>query len=362
MLGRWWSADQRVEAVLPGVAPLAKPARRLLVLSLGLAVASGCSAQSRATHDDSEDAIYGGAVDSDGLANAAVVALRVGQPNEGELCSATAIASNVLLTARHCVSKSITDIVVCDSLGHSQNGDHFGDDQPISDIRVFTGSQPNFSGPSAALVKRIFHPDEPIVCNRDIAVLVLDRDLDNVTPMPVRMARAVGVEELIRSVGYGKTDTGVTGTRLRRAGVAVRAVGPGLSSSDTALGDHEFEVGLSICHGDSGGPAISQTTGAVVGVVSRGGDCSEDFGHIYVETSGFSDLIQRAIDASGATPPPEEPPAPATPTTTATSKNGCAVGAPPGGKFEGWSMAFLAMLVGLTLRRARRSAPSPSSR
>jgi hypothetical protein len=300
-------------------APIGVAALALLAGLAGL----GCAMPNEPEDTSSEDSIYGGAVDSDGPVNGAVVALRIGDGTKAELCSATVIAPNVLLTARHCVSESLTRVVVCNSNGDSENGPHFADDFPVDQIHVFTGSKPNFAGPVAAAVTKVFRPEGQVVCNRDIALLVLDRPLEDVTPLPVRLTRPVGVEETIRSVGYGKTDTGSTGTRLRKAGVVVRAVGPGLSKSDTALGDHEFEVGVSICHGDSGGPAISQTTGAVVGVVSRGGDCGEDFGHIYVETSGFSDLIAQAIEAAGAPPAADEPPpAPPPPAASADGK-GC---------------------------------------
>lgn len=294
-----------------------------------LVALSSCASSSGDDETGSEDPIYGGAVDTDGPSNGAVVALRVGDGTKADLCSATAIAPNVLLTARHCISKSVTKVVVCNSNGDSENGDHFGDDHPLSDIRIFTGSKPDFTGVAAASVKNIVRPDGKTVCNKDIALLVLDRPLENVTPMPVRLSRPVGIQETIRSVGYGRNDSGSSGTRLRKTGVVVRAVGPGLSPSETALGDNEFEVGMSICHGDSGGPAISQSTGAVIGVVSRGGECGEDFGHIYIETSGFSDLITQAIELAGAPPPSEEPPAPPTPaaapSSTENQKSGCSL-------------------------------------
>ena len=75
-----------------------------------------------------------------------------------------------------------------------------------------------------------------------------------------------------------------------------------VSPSKTPLGAHEFEVGKSICQGDSGGPAISEETGAVIGVVSRGGNCGEDFGHIYTTTSGFNDLFAQAFTLANASP------------------------------------------------------------
>ncbi len=319
--------------------------------------------------DGTEDPIVGGSPDTDG---GAVVALRIGKGRMAELCSATAIAPNVLLTARHCVSKSLTKTVICNAKGASENGPHFGDDHPLEDIRVYTGAKPDFDGPTAASVRELVRPDGDVVCNQDIALLVLDKDLEGIAPLAVRLTRHVGVQETIRSVGYGKTDTGSTGQRLRRTGVTVRAIGPGLSPSDTALGANEFEVGMSICHGDSGGPAISQTTGAVIGVVSRGGDCGEDFGHVYTSTSGFAGLVDKAIHLAGiesAQLEPEPPPPAAKPANGAAkgAGGGCAVqpssagaahasqsGAADWGKLG----VFLALAAALVARRRPSKPPS----
>ncbi len=80
------------------------------------------------------------------------------------------------------------------------------------------------------------------------------------------------------------------------------AQGKMVSASKTPLGLHEFEVGMSICQGDSGGPAISEQTGAVIGVVSRGGHCDENFGHIYTTTTGFDEMFQEGFALANATP------------------------------------------------------------
>jgi MYXO-CTERM domain-containing protein len=89
-------------------------------------------------------------------------------------------------------------------------------------------------------------------------------------------------------------------------------VGKTISASQTSLATNEFEVGLSICQGDSGGPAISETTGAIVGVVSRGGNCTDTSGHIYTSLTAFASVFQAAfalaggapVDESGTAPPP----------------------------------------------------------
>jgi hypothetical protein len=58
-------------------------------------------------------------------------------------------------------------------------------------------------------------------------------------------------------------------TRQTRDNVKVVDVGPAHS-----LGPAEFQTGESACSGDSGGPAVASETGAVLGVLSRGGNGS----------------------------------------------------------------------------------------
>lgn len=314
-------------------------------LVLGLAALVGCSGAggtaSTENAGSTSQAIYGGSLDNDQSATTGVVALRIGDSSPYELCSGSLLAPNVVLTARHCVSKSIVDTVFCNAKGLSTNGDHVGDDVAPTSIRVFTGANPSFTAP-AALGKAIFHPAGKILCNSDIAIIVLDTAIPSMAPLKIRLDAMVKSGEPVRSVGYGKNDEGYElGTRFRKEGVDVLAVGSGISSSDTALGNLEFEVGQSICQGDSGGPAISEDSGAIVGVVSRGGGCSDTFGHVYTQPSGFVDLINLAFATAGGAPmieggsqPATEPTAPQKPAANAAgssdaSAQSCSMSASP---------------------------------
>jgi hypothetical protein len=288
------------------------------VLAIGLALLAGCSggATDEQVGGDEDltghtsQAILGGLMDDGATATSAVVALRIGDSTPFELCTGSLIAPNVVLTARHCVSKSANATVVCNAKGASTNGAHVSVDYEPESIRVFTGANPKFSGEGAAVAKAIFHPANDVLCNSDIAVVVLDKAIEGVTPLRVRLSGSISSTETLRSIGYGKNDRGeAIGTRFRKDGVGVLAVGAGVSASNTALGPLEFEVGRSICQGDSGGPAISETTGAVVGVVSRGGDCGENFGHIYTQTAGFESLLTEAFAVAGGAPIDESSPA-----------------------------------------------------
>lgn len=298
-------------------------------------VPGGAAAESTgSTHE----AIMGGAEDTaTGGGNDAVVALRIGDASPYQLCTGALVAPNVVLTARHCVSQDVSATVVCNEKGESTNGAQVGDDRDPSTVWIYTGANPTFTGTPAAHAKQFFHPATNVLCDSDIALVVLDAAIDGVTPMELRLDGGVRPGETVRAVGYGKNDEGFsTGTRMHRPGVGVLAIGAGVSKSQTALATHEFEVGTSICQGDSGGPAISEATGAVVGVVSRGGDCSDDFGHIYVQTTGWQPLFRLAFAAAGGSPAPEQ----GTPRPAAASPGGDDGSDPtaPGGASSGGSV------------------------
>jgi hypothetical protein len=277
----------------------------LLVLLFG----TGCAAEAEdgGVHVDvslgSGTSIFGGAPDNDERSISSVVALKVGSAGSYELCSGALVAPNVVLTARHCVANSLTTSVSCDEDGRSTNGAHVAGNLRPENVAVYVGATPKFSRAADAVGKAIVAPDNDHLCDSDIALVVLDRAIPDIEPLAVRLRGRVRPTERIRSVGYGQNDKHLPiGTRLRKEGVEVLAMGRGISSSKTALGRHEFEVGRSICQGDSGGPAINEKTGAVVGVVSRGGDCSDDYGHIYTTTSGWDSLFDQAFAIAGGAP------------------------------------------------------------
>ncbi len=258
-----------------------------------------CAAESETTVAD-DSAIYGGSLDQD---NSSVVALRVQWPDKTELCSGSLIAPNVVLTARHCVSQQLVPLIQCDENGKSLNGDQLGGDVEAAQIKIYSNDSAEIAKTESARGRKIFHPTGSALCNADIAIVVLDKAIKTTEPLPVRLDGKVAASESLRMVGYGKNDLGSSlGTRVSRDRVGVLATGSGISEYNTALGEHEFEVGLSSCNGDSGGPAISEQTGAVVGVVSRGGNCSSDYGHVYTSTSGFASMFEAAFKFAGGHP------------------------------------------------------------
>lgn len=311
-----------------------------------------------------DPSIYGGAKDDDAESMPGVVALRVGTGGTFELCTGALVAPNLVLTARHCVIKPVTTSVACDEKGRSANGPHVAADHDPGNVGVYVGGSPNFAKAPVALASAIVAPRGPTLCDADIALVVLQKPITTSKPLAVRLGSATRAGEQIRSIGYGKNDSRLPiGTRFRKTGVPILAQGQMVSKSQTPLGPHEFEVGRSICEGDSGGPAISEQTGAVIGVVSRGGNCNEDFGHIYTTTAGFSALFAEAFTLAGAQPVREAgdrdevqvaPPKPA-PEAADTAENGaCAMGKTPArGGVPGIALVVAAALV--AMRRRRRS-------
>src|SRR5690606_18053459 len=90
-----------------------------------------------------EPSIFGGERD-EGSALDAVVALRVGTGGTFELCTGALVAPNVVLTARHCVTKNVTTSVACDENGRSANGAHVDYDEDPRTVGVYVGATPSF--------------------------------------------------------------------------------------------------------------------------------------------------------------------------------------------------------------------------
>ena len=105
----------------------------------------------------------------------------------------------------------------------------------------------------------------------------------------------------MRTVGYGENETERAHRDAvpqgRRVGARHRRRGVGL---DDAAGRSAFEMGESMCNGDSGGPALDATTGAIVGIVFRGGACTDPSGHIYTSLAGSANLTEAFAMAGGA--------------------------------------------------------------
>lgn len=211
--------------------------------------------------------------DSDATQDAVVLimhydAVQAGGSTEG--CTGVMLTPDLVLTARHCVS--VTDpSAACSSDGTALSGGQVTSDHKPSALYVFSGNKrPDFiSGlGKAARGVEIITTGAKTICNNDLALVLLDRKLEGAKIAPVRLDARAARGELVTVVGWGITDTTTfPSTRQTRDGVKITDVGPA-----RALGPAEFKTGEGTCSGDSGGPALSGETGAVLGVLSRGGN------------------------------------------------------------------------------------------
>ncbi|MDB4933800.1 MAG: hypothetical protein JWP87_772 [Labilithrix sp.] len=345
-------------------------------------------------------AIVGGVPDGDGGTDAAdgsdagvdpiadaVVAIAL---DDGHICSGTLVAPDIVLTARHCVSNTTSLESRCTADGEDTGAAQFSDDKPPSTLRIFVGRTLDLRRAPAALGKKALYADASVPCNTDLALLVLDRRVAGPKPLPVRLYGPTRSGETLRAIGYGRTETGSIGERRHRDNVRVLASGPTVSASQTALGSREIETSQSFCDGDSGGPALSEA-GAVIGVASRGPECTEAAGYVYTTVTGFGavfDEAKKLTDSAIALEPGDaehsEDPAPDPPAldqgdgradagTHAPSYDrglpaSCSF-APPGragqGTASSWALALALTLIVASVRRAlsvdRRSVRDPSN-
>ena len=248
----------------------------------------------------------------------AIVQLALEGDSEGR-CTASLVAKNLVLTARHCVGREEGRAEVTNFTA-SKLRVYTGQDAPQ---KIRAGDEP------AAIGKKLFTASGSDMFP-DVALVLLDRELDNPVAT-IRLEGGVQKGEVVDIVGYGLTKSGeLSDVRLQRKGKKVTDVAPGKDPFGADLHDGEFIFGEAACSGDSGGPALSAASGAVIGVASRVGNgetpkdgtpnfCigSKAIG-IYTALEAAKDIIEKAFEAAGAEPVLEDADA----TSTASAKGG----------------------------------------
>lgn len=235
------------------------------------------------------------------------------------LCTATLVAPDLVVTARHCVS-AVDSTTACDTSGNPVSGAMLRGDRDPKDLAIFVGQNgktPNLNDERGAVArgKALVVDDATTVCNRDLAFVVLSNRI--YAPVaPIRLGAPANDEPLM-AVGWGVDEKGDTPpTRMERSGLSILGSGPMLDPNNATygIGDAELFVSEAACAGDSGSPLLAKS-GAVLGVASRAGNgqpkdpfnlastCVGPNAHaVYSQLVGMKNLVERAFAAVGEKP------------------------------------------------------------
>jgi MYXO-CTERM domain-containing protein len=289
--------------------------------ALGVA---GCGEQRAAPVVRQGSAVVRGEVSPPGGSEDAVLLLRTELDGEELVCSASLLAKNLAITARHCVSHLVRGLFTCTVQGELESEDEgaglLGSHLPAEGIEFYDARTPRVE--PIARGSRILSTLSETICVNDVAFVVLDRALE-LPILPLRIGGRALRDEPVTLVGYGFDDamseSGIlqltTQPRTRQTGLVIAEVGPDSVESVTTAPPRTVVVeGPSGCVGDSGGPLLAAESGAVIGVYSllAGTSClSPDVRHLFSHVPVFRALIDDAFAAADAEPTPEPSVAPA---------------------------------------------------
>ncbi len=365
--------------------PVHCPSRRLLltrraslIVLLSTLQLNGCGSVPPPTDTgQARQAIEDGEIDDQALSVFRIIT-RSGGFNA--LCSSTLIAPNLLLTARHCVAETPSNLVDCEN-------DEFGAIAGNDELLFANDTEPDLQSRWYAPA-RVAVPEQTTgFCGQDIALVVLAENVaaQVATPSAPRLSPELSVGEEYTAVGYGASadnaGTAEYGVRRSRSGLSIECLGV---DCGVDVVDGEFAGVEGACRGDSGGPALDGV-GRVMGALSRGYDGCES--PVYTAAAAFDDwLVEVAGEAAelGNYPLPEwaggspvedrdtmemngpdeavEPEsadaeqAPNEQEARLGEEGGCSLGKGPTPGRPGWASLWMISLLWIGRRRRSRSA------
>jgi len=227
-----------------------------LPLALALALAAGACVQTDSIGSETL-AIVGGTINRGDPAVVAILSTFDGGQN---LCTGALIASDVVLTAAHCLNgqaPNLREVWFVPDLGRGEDDPDYIDRIEAIDSVFDIGFNIN-----------------DLEAGHDIGMIRLARPAP-VTPIPVnRTATGTLVGETIRLTGYGRTEGGGGGAGLKRETLStIRSFSEAFQVASNPPDLIAYGSGTeNTCQGDSGGPNLITIEGTeyVAGVTSFG--------------------------------------------------------------------------------------------
>jgi len=198
----------------------------------------------------------------------AVVLLAIdGQPS----CTGTLLEQDVVVTARRCV-EIVLGNDACPAADRIQGL------RDVSTLHVLVGDDVG-TAVDRAQGRAVVTPPGGALCGDDLAFLLLDAPIPDIAPVVVSPTGAA-LGDHVRTVAFGAD------RKLVRDHVAV-----------TQATSRELAVAQAPCIGLAGGAIIDDTSGELLGVVSRGGPgCSAPDGwEIATRTDAFFALVEQVL-------------------------------------------------------------------